>query len=138
MHNIPNVFWYTLSLCMAAATTAIIVLAGMASSISLEYDKYKLELKSAVIDTKAAQQQLELKRRRLAEAESLLNAQLDNLKRISDQLATTECAPNLPSTEDQNKLQSTIADFLIDDDFQLESLQEAIKTLERLEPSSAP
>lgn len=123
---------------MAAATTAIIVLAGMASSISLEYDKYKLELKSAVIDTKAAQQQLELKRRRLAEAESLLNAQLDNLKRISDQLATTECAPNLPSTEDQNKLQSTIADFLIDDDFQLESLQEAIKTLERLEPSSAP
>ncbi|NWO05799.1 MAG: hypothetical protein HLX50_08930 [Alteromonadaceae bacterium] len=138
MQKIPNIFWYTLSFCMFAATVAIIGFASQASSISLGYDKYKLELKSAVIDTKAAQQQLEIKRRRLAEAESLINAQLDNLKRISDQLAATECAPNLPSAEDRNKLQSTIADFLIDDDIQLESLQEAMKTLEKLDPSSAP
>ncbi|MBB5321181.1 hypothetical protein [Marinobacter oulmenensis] len=138
MASIPKSFWHSLSFCMVTVTVVLLVIAWKSSSVSIEVDSYKVKLKSVVVDTKKAQQQLELRRKRLIDAETLLKERIDELSYVTNQLKSDECISELPRPSREDAFLRSIELFLsTDNDAQLQSLQEAIKGLNKLESGLA-
>ena len=77
--NIPKTFWHSLSFCMVVGTVGLLVIAYKASSVSIEIANAKIELSSAVSQTKEIKTDLEAESKRLISAKRLFQENVDAL-----------------------------------------------------------
>lgn len=80
--NIPKAFWYSLSFCMVVGTLGLLTIAYKASSVSIEIANAKIELQSAVSQTKEIKAILEATSKRLASESKLSKENVGELKKF--------------------------------------------------------
>ena len=99
--NIPRVFWYALSFCMVSATLGLIFIAYKSSDISIEIADAKIQLSSALAETKEIKSQLKIENERLFEA----NKDLEEKLALSEELIKTpaEVSPAEDTTSDNRR-----------------------------------
>ncbi len=95
--NIPKAFWYSLSFCMVVGTIGLLFIAYKASSVSIEIANTKIELLSAVSQTKEIKANLEAESRRLASANRLFQEKVAALEK------SARNTPSAPSIEELTK-----------------------------------
>ena len=74
--NIPRIFWYSLSFCMVVTTVVLLTIAFKSSAISIEIASAKIELSSAIAQTKEIKNDLKLENERLISANKSLEQKL--------------------------------------------------------------
>jgi Skp family chaperone for outer membrane proteins len=79
--HIPNTFWHSLSFCMVVSTVGLLVIAYKASSVSIEIANAKIQLSSAVSQTKEIKNDLEAESKRLVSANQLLQEKVGALEK---------------------------------------------------------
>ncbi len=79
--NVPKTFWYSLSFCMVAGTIGLLFIAYRASSVSIEIANTKIELLSAVSQTKEIKAALEAESKRLSSANRLFQEKVAALEK---------------------------------------------------------
>jgi len=70
--NIPTSFWHAVSFCMIVATLGLLFIAYASSSVSIEIANAKIELSSAISQTKDIKNDLANENQRLVEANERL------------------------------------------------------------------
>lgn len=78
-NNIPKSFWHALSICMIATTAVLLFIAAKSSTVSIEIANTKIELSSALAQTREIKQQLIEENKRLQEADQQRIKQLETL-----------------------------------------------------------
>lgn len=81
-NNIPRTFWYALSLCMMAATFGLLFIAYRSTSVSIEIANTKIELSSALSETKEIKTELQQENERLKAASAELRQKVDELEKL--------------------------------------------------------
>lgn len=131
--NIPRTFWHSLSFCMVVSTVGLLVIAYKASSVSIKIANAKIELSSAVSQTKEIKADLEAESARMITATRLFQKTADALaesaKSSKSGFATeateaiTKVVQELSAEMDKLRLQSEFGVL----DAKIRSAQEAIR-----------
>lgn len=87
-NNIPKAFWYALSLCMLAATFGLLFIAYRSTTVSIEIANTKIELSSALSETKEIKSELEQENQRLKAASAELRKKVTELERLLAEAGT--------------------------------------------------
>ena len=74
--NIPATFWYALSFCMVVATLGLLFIAYRSTTVSIEIANAKIELSSAISQTKEIKSDLKVENDRLIASSKALEERL--------------------------------------------------------------
>lgn len=66
--SIPKTFWHALSLSLLIATGGLVYIAYQSSTVSIEIANAKIQLSSAITETKGIKSDLEIENKRLRQA----------------------------------------------------------------------
>lgn len=129
--NIPKTFWHSLSFCMVAGTVGLLVIAYKASSVSIEIANAKIELLSAVSQTKEIKASLEAESKRLASSARTLPQRIDNTQERSAKSSSSAISIK-PQIDGLQQTPLAVGDFKYQSEFEaldakIKSAEEAIK-----------
>jgi FtsZ-binding cell division protein ZapB len=82
--NIPKAFWYSLSFCMVVGTLGLLTIAYKANSVSIEIANAKIELQSAVSQTKEIKAMLEAESKQLTSESKLFQENVGALRKLEN------------------------------------------------------
>ncbi len=91
--NIPRIFWHSLSFCMVIATVGLLFIAYQSTTISLEIANTKIQLSTAITETKEIKSELEVENERLKKANKILEEQMTMLERTASGGGTLSFSP---------------------------------------------
>jgi len=81
--TIPRTFWHALSLSVLVATGGLVFIAYQSSSVSIEIANAKIQLSSAISETKGIKSDLEIENERLRQAAEELRARIQSMDRLA-------------------------------------------------------
>ncbi|MFC1685269.1 hypothetical protein ACFL0R_07370 [Pseudomonadota bacterium] len=79
--TIPKTFWHALSLSVLVATGGLVFIAYQSSTVSIEIANAKIQLSSAISETKGIKSDLEIENERLRQAADELRARIQSMDR---------------------------------------------------------
>ena len=95
--SIPKVFWHALSFCMVIATLGLLIIAYQSTTISLEIANTKIELSTAISETKEIKGELQLENERLQKANAMLEEKIAALTETGNGGSRTLTAEEISS-----------------------------------------
>jgi uncharacterized protein YlxW (UPF0749 family) len=97
--SIPKTFWHALSLSVLIATGGLVYIAYQSSTVSIEIANAKIQLSSAITETKEIKSDLEAENERLRQAAEELKTKI----RLLENLVSSDSPPSV-TTETLRKL----------------------------------
>ncbi|MCU7810838.1 MAG: hypothetical protein KZQ77_06330 [Candidatus Thiodiazotropha sp. (ex Notomyrtea botanica)] len=97
--SIPKTFWHALSLSVLLATGGLVYIAYQSSTVSIEIANAKIQLSSAITETKEIKSDLEVENERLRQAAEELKTKI----RLLENLVSSGSPPSV-TTETLRKL----------------------------------
>jgi len=81
--TIPKTFWHALSLSVLVATGGLVFIAYQSSTVSIEIANAKIQLSSAISETKGIKSDLEMENERLRQAADELKSRIQSLEQLA-------------------------------------------------------
>jgi len=104
--TIPRTFWHAISVSVLTATGGLVFIAYQSSTVSIEIANAKIQLSSAITETKGIKSDLEMENERLRQAAEELKTRIHTLEQLASSglssSATAEAISKLQPLSSEN------------------------------------